>query len=115
QQIQDIGRRFIKELLDHIGREDHGIFPTCEQALSVEEKRQVIEGMDVLRAQAKEHPVPAIHRPDRSFQVAQADLAALSKRPIFSERLLEDGSVEVKHLTVRAGETLASHWSPKQI
>lgn len=51
--LQAIGARFINDMLDHIGREDAGIFPTCERALSNDEKRDVIEGMAKLRNKLK--------------------------------------------------------------
>jgi quercetin dioxygenase-like cupin family protein/hemerythrin-like domain-containing protein len=106
--------RFINEMLDHIGREDAGIFPTCEQALSDDEKQDVIEKMDAIRAQAQETPTPGISRPERSFQVFPVDLGSPAQRSVFSERLAEPGGLEIKHLVIRAGDAIPQHWSPKQ-
>lgn len=50
--VQEIGNQFISEMLDHIGREDAGIFPTCEQALSDDEKQVIIAEMDRIREEA---------------------------------------------------------------
>jgi len=50
--LKQTGNRFIEEMLDHIGREDAGIFPTCERALSDEKKKMVIADMEQLRAKA---------------------------------------------------------------
>jgi hemerythrin-like domain-containing protein/quercetin dioxygenase-like cupin family protein len=109
------GKRFIKEMLDHIGREDAGIFPTCERALSDEEKKTVIAEMAQIRAKAKKAPLPALARPERSFKVLQVKLDSPILRPIFSEKLLDADGLEIKHLTIRAGDSLPSHWSAKQI
>lgn len=52
-QLQALGSRFISEMLDHIGREDASVFPACEQALSDDQKQEVIRGMAQLRASEK--------------------------------------------------------------
>jgi quercetin dioxygenase-like cupin family protein/hemerythrin-like domain-containing protein len=114
-QLQADGQRFISEMLDHIGREDAGIFPACEQALSDAEKTQVIAGIAQLRNLAKTAPLPSIYRPEKTFQVVQADIQAPLTRPINALRLLTDPNVEVKHLTLQAGQSLAKHWSPKPL
>jgi quercetin dioxygenase-like cupin family protein len=115
QAIRDLGGRFIQEMLDHIGREDAGIFPTCERALSADEKEAVIEKMDEIRREAKQSPTPSIQRPVRTLEVAQIDLSQAIQRPIFSSRLMESDGLEVKHLIVQGGQSLAAHWSPKAI
>ena len=112
--LKETGTQFIQYMLDHIGREDAGIFPICEQSLSDGEKRDVIDGMVQLRANAKEGQIPIFTRPERSFQVLQIDLGKAPERPLFSERLLDSRHMEVKHLTIQAGHSLAAHWSPKQ-
>lgn len=113
--LQADGQRFISDMLDHIGREDAGIFPACEQALSDAEKAQVIAGIAHLRDLAKASPLPSIYRPEKTFQVVQADLRAPLTRPINALRLLTDPNVEVKHLTLQAGQSLAKYWSPKPL
>lgn len=112
--IQSIGKQFISDMLDHIGREEAGIFPTCERALSVDEKQAVIEGMAELRAKAAQEPVPAIQRPERSFETLQIDLTTPAQRAVFSERLVDADGLEVKHLVIQAGQSLPAHWSPKK-
>ncbi len=113
-QLQAVGTRFISDMLDHIGREDGGVFPTCERALSQTEKQAVIEGMAELRAKAKRQPTPAIQRPERSFETQQIDLTTPAQRAVFSERLLDDAGLEVKHLMIQAGKSIPDHWAPKQ-
>lgn len=113
--IRDLGGRFIQEMLDHIGREDAGIFPTCERALSDDEKEAVIEKMQQIRRDALQTPTPSIQRPSRTLDVAQMDLTQPIQRPIFSSRLMESDGLEIKHLIVQGGQSLAAHWSPKEI
>jgi len=113
-QLQTIGSRFISEMLDHIGREDGGVFPTCERALSDEEKQSVIEGMAELRAKAELKPTPAIIRPERSFESQQIDLSTPAQRAVFSERLVDTDGLEIKHLVIQAGKSIPEHWAPKQ-
>ncbi len=119
--IQTLGTTFINEMLDHIGREDAGIFPTCERALSNHEKETIMEKMDYIRAQAQITPTPSITRPERSFRVIEADLDSSPQRPIVSTHLLKptqletEDKLEVKHLIIQAGKALSPHWSPKQI
>jgi len=45
--------RFINEMLDHIGREDAGIFPACERALTADQKQRVIAEMELIRTVAQ--------------------------------------------------------------
>jgi hemerythrin-like domain-containing protein/quercetin dioxygenase-like cupin family protein len=113
-QLQEMGERFIQEMLDHIGREDNGIFPVCERALSDEEKETVITGMEAIRQKAKDIPTPSITRPKRTFRVYQAELSSQPKRDIMAHRLFEDTTIETKHLTLQAGKSLAAHWTPKK-
>jgi quercetin dioxygenase-like cupin family protein len=113
--IRDLGGRFIQDMLDHIGREDAGIFPTCERSLSDDEKEAVIEKMAQIRQDALKTPTPSIQRPVRTLEVARMDLTQTSQRPLFSSRLLESDGLEVKHLIVQGGQSLASHWSPKAL
>ncbi len=112
--LQAIGARFISDMLDHIGREDAGIFPTCERALSDNEKQAVIDGMAHLRAQAEKLPTPMISRPERSFEALQVDLISPAQRAVFSERLLDTNDLEIKHLVIQAGQSIPAHWAPKQ-
>lgn len=112
--LQATGKQFISDMLDHIGREDGGIFPTCERALSDDEKQAVIEGMAELRAKAILAPTPAIQRSERSFETLQIDLTSPAQRTVFSERLVDTDGLEVKHLVIQAGKSIPDHWSPKQ-
>lgn len=112
--LQAVGTRFISDMLDHIGREDGGVFPTCERALSSAEKQAVIEGMAELRTNAKQQPMPAIQRPERSFEIQQIDLTTPAQRAVFSERLVDAESLEIKHLVIQAGKSIPDHWAPKQ-
>lgn len=113
-QLQEIGHQFISDMLDHIGREDAGIFPTCERALSDDEKEAVIVGMDEVRKQALQSPTPSITRPERTCELYQADLSSELQREIMSRRLFEDETLEAKHITIQAGKSLAAHWTPKK-
>ncbi len=113
-QLQEIGNRFISDMLDHIGREDAGIFPTCERALSDDEKEAVIAGMQEVRQQALQKPTPSITRPERTFQSYQLDLSSEPQRDILSTRIFDDTSIEAKQITVQAGKALAAHWTPKK-
>ena len=112
--LQIRGKQFINEMLDHISREDSGIFPTCERALSLNEKQEVIEGMAQLRAKAKLAPTPVIQRPERTFEVLQIDLTSPAQRAVFSERLVDSNGLEVKHLVIQTGQSIPAHCSPKQ-
>lgn len=114
-EVRELGSRFISDMLDHIGREDAGIFPTCEQSLSDQEKEAIMEKMDRIRAEAADTPSPSINRPERSFKSLTMDLDAPAPRPIFSERLTTDSEPEMKHLVLQAGASLPAHWSPKQV
>lgn len=111
--IQDTGRQFVSDMLDHIGREEAGIFPACEQSLSETEKQLVIEKMAALRLKALTKPLETITRSERSFVTFQANLSSPATRPVFSEKLLDTENYQIKHLIIQAGESLPAHWSPK--
>jgi hemerythrin-like domain-containing protein/quercetin dioxygenase-like cupin family protein len=113
--LRGLGERFISDMLDHIGREDVGIFPACERSLSEAEKASVIAGMEQLRQAASHTPVVTPDPPLRTFDVLGVDLGSAIERPVFSERLLDKGALEIKHLVIKAGQALSSHWSPKQM
>jgi quercetin dioxygenase-like cupin family protein len=113
-QLQETGNRFISDMLDHIGREDAGIFPTCERSLSDDEKEAVIVGMEEVRQQALQTPTPSITRSERTFQAYQLALSTESQRDILSKRIFDDPTIEAKQITVQAGKSLAAHWTPKK-
>jgi len=112
--LQAVGTRFISDMLDHIGREDGGVFPTCERALSDDQKQMVIEGMAELRAKARLQPTPAIECPNRSFEIQQLNLTMPAQRAVFSERMVDAEGLEIKHLVIQAGKSIPDHWAPKQ-
>jgi len=112
--IQTTGNHFISNMMDHIGREDAGIFPACERSLSDSEKTSVIMGMKSLREKACDVGLPTPTPPVRSFEVFKINLQSPVEKPLFSERLLDNGTLEIKHLIIKAGESLPSHWSLKQ-
>jgi hemerythrin-like domain-containing protein/quercetin dioxygenase-like cupin family protein len=112
--IQEKGQRFISDLLDHMGREDAGIFPTCEQALSQHEKQQIVEEMEAIRVHSLQQPTPAITRPEKTFQSYSIDLLSTPQRALMSHRVFNTTDWEAKHITIRGGESLASHWIPNQ-
>ena len=112
--IQTTGNHFISNMLDHIGREDAGIFPACEQSLSDSEKASVITEMKTLREKACNVGLPTPNPSVRSFEVFKINLQTPAEKPLFSERLLNKGIFEIKHLIIKAGESLPSHWSLKQ-
>jgi hemerythrin-like domain-containing protein/quercetin dioxygenase-like cupin family protein len=112
--IQTTGNQFISNMLDHIGREDAGIFPACERSLSDNEKASVITGMKSLREKACDAALPTPTPPVRSFEVFRINLQSAAEKPLFSERLLDNGVLEMKHLVIKAGESVPSHWALKQ-
>jgi len=112
QGIASLGKTFINEMLDHIAREDGGIFPACERSLSATEKMEVIDEMTVIRQAALNSPTPPIQRSARTFKALTIDLDKEIDRPLFSERL-ENPYLETKHLVIQAGESQPAHWSPK--
>jgi hemerythrin-like domain-containing protein/quercetin dioxygenase-like cupin family protein len=114
-EIQATGNRLIQELLDHIVREDGGIFPACERALSEAEKQGVVSGMNQIRQAARLTPTHSIQRPERVSHTFRADLSKPLERSLFSAKLFEQPHLEIKHLTIRAGESLPAHWSPKTL
>lgn len=112
--LQKTGNHFIDYMLDHIGREDAGIFPMCERALSNDEKEAVIAGMTDIRKQAAQTPTPSITRPERTFQSYQLDLSSEPQRELFSKQIFEDATLKVKQITIQAGKSMAAYWTPKQ-
>lgn len=113
--MQTLVRQFIEEMLDHIGREDAGIFPVCEKSLNDEEKRQVIAGMQKIRDAAQTIPTPSIDRPERTFASYQANLSMPISRDVFSQRLGAQDGLEIKEIMIQCGKSLTAHWSPKEI
>lgn len=112
--FKELGFRFINELYDHIGREDAGIFPACERALSLEEKQQVIEGMEQIRKRAKEGVIPEFSRPRRTFETLRVSLSQPLERPVSIRLLDESKDMQIKELLIQAGQALGPHWSPKK-
>lgn len=113
-QIKKTGSQFISDMLDHIGRENAGIFPVCERSLSDTEKETVLEGMQHIREAAINTPTPSVKRPERVFFAAKTDLKTPATKPIFSTQLLQLNGLTAKQLIVKAGESLPSHWTAKQ-
>jgi|GEM_PF-1437186 len=111
--LQTLGHHFIKEMRDHIVREDKGVFPTCEKALSSAEKEHVISGMEKIRQDARNTPTPSISRPAKSYEAFPLNINSTPERAIMSQRIFEEAGLEVKQITVRAGESLGKHWAPK--
>jgi quercetin dioxygenase-like cupin family protein len=95
-------------------REDAGIVPACERSLSDNEKASVITGMKSLREKACDAALPTPTPPVRSFEVFRINLQSAAEKPLFSERLLDNGVLEMKHLVIKAGESVPSHWALKQ-
>ena len=114
EHLRTTGYQFISEMFDHIGREDAGIFPACEQSLSEVEKQTVIDGMALIREKAKHEPIPTISRPERSFCAYSADLSGQVTKSILARRLFEDDIWDLKQITIQEGESLAAHWTPKK-
>lgn len=114
-QIKTLAQQFMMDMRDHIAREDAGIFPACETSLSEDEKSDVIAGMAKIRADAATAPTPSISRPDKQTVRVQLDLESPLQRAVFSERLLNQTHLEVKHLSIQAGQAISTHWSPKSI
>jgi hemerythrin-like domain-containing protein/quercetin dioxygenase-like cupin family protein len=107
ENLQAISRQFIRELQDHIGREDFGIFPMAERDLSATEKETVVAKMDQIRAQAVSLPDLAV--PERHFKWAQCDLTRIPEKAVTLETLLKDEEVMVKEIILKPGAALPSH------
>lgn len=114
-EFQDTGKEFVDYLQGHIGREDAGIFPACEQSLSEDEKQQVIIKMDQIREKSKTEIIPAIVRPEKTYKPITMDLTTVSDKPLIIKLLAETPNRQIKHLSIRANESLPSHWSPKEL
>ncbi|MCA9840534.1 MAG: hemerythrin domain-containing protein [Cyanobacteria bacterium HKST-UBA03] len=113
--LKGLTMQLAEEMYNHISREDAGIFPTCEQALSYNEKQQVIAGMDQIREKAQTGSIPCFFRPERTFSVFQTDLESPLTGPIETRLLTEHAASKIKQLNIKAGESLAAHWSPRQL
>lgn len=111
----ETSKPFITYLREHMARENGGIFPVCEQALTHEEKQQVIDGMNAIRTLAKIEVIPDIMRPEKTAQRLTMPLDDIPERPVMVTLLAEKAGLHIKHLTLRAGEGLAAHWSTKQL
>ncbi|MGE0199493.1 MAG: hemerythrin domain-containing protein [Candidatus Melainabacteria bacterium] len=109
------GRVFIEDLRNHIAREDAGIFPACERALSDTEKQQVVEAMDRIRANAVEVAGRGIRRPEKTWRSFTMDLTAGMDKPIHVLTMAEAPGLQIKHLRLRGGESLAAHWTPQRL
>ncbi len=107
--------KLTKELLEHIAREDGGIFPMAERDLADEDKQAVIDGMQAIRKKAEREPIPEISRKEPQFRVVRLDTDTMPERGLVVEKLFEDGNRQLKHMVLRAGEALKAHWAPRPV
>ncbi len=106
--------RFAERLRAHIVEEDRGVFPFCERMLNAREKERVIERMEEIRAEARENPLNPIVRPETWFRPIQP-VDTPYDRPVDVRLLAESTQLQVKEYRIRAGESLARHWTPMQV
>lgn len=107
ESLQTVGRQFIRELLDHIGREDHGIFPMAERDMNDSEKHKALKAMDAVHAEAE--TLPALEVPERGFKVVSCDMARLPEKDILLETLIKEPQVSVKELVLKPGVQMSTH------
>ncbi len=98
-----------KEILDHVGRENVGIFPMAERDLSEAEKQYVVSKMDSIRKQADSLPAPQV--PERHFQVAQFDLDTPPEKNVAIDAILSGEHFLVKEVTLRPNQSLGTHFT----
>lgn len=114
RQLVETGLTWSKELQDHIGREDHGIFPTAEKALNEKEKQQVIEAMAKIRREAQMQ-IPKLQRDLVELKPFEMNLEKLLAKPVDIQLLAEQGMVQIKQLDIQGGQEMKRYWSPKTI
>ncbi|MBX2861150.1 MAG: hemerythrin domain-containing protein [Vampirovibrio sp.] len=108
-------KQFISDHLDHIGRENNGIFPMVERELSLTEKETVLEKVREVEQRAAQEPIGPIQRKAKTFQPFALNLDDVSEKPVQAFRLSAVDAFDVKHMVVKAGHSLAEHWSPNAI
>ena len=109
------GVAFIDMMLRHMAKEERAIFPLAEEALSPSEKHQVIAQMEDIRARARVLPTEARPPEARQFISFHVPLNAPLSQDIQTEALVEQDNLQLKTISLRAGQALATHWSPKQL
>ncbi len=109
------GMDFIEMMLRHMAKEERAIFPLAEDTLSPAEKHQVISQMEDIRARARVIPTEARPPEARQFISFHVPLDSPLTQDIQTEALLEQDSLQLKTVSLRAGQALATHWSPKQV
>ncbi len=114
EDIQTAGKSFIKELQDHIGREEFGIFPIAEQRLSLEEKNKVIQSMTDLRGQMSHQPPSLSAKVGRGFEPISLIKPLPEGREVFLEKVAQYENLTLKAMGLLAGHQL-KHWSPQRL
>lgn len=105
-------KRFAAELRRHFQQEQKGIYRIAERDLSPEEKEQVVHTMEALRTKAASGLIYTIQRPERHFYPFKSESGQPLSRPLFSQKLLEHNTVEIKQISIRGGEAQTEQWAP---
>lgn len=114
ESFEEVARRFIREHRDHFAREEAGIFPEAETDLDADEKDIVLAKIAEIREIADQGTLAPVTRPEKSFQEIAADMDTRPERAIHAQTLAEADGCVFKQITLRGGESLARHWTPKK-
>lgn len=114
EELSELVPRFTERLRAHIVEEDRGVFPYCERMLNAREKERVMERMEEIRAEARQSPLSAPVRPETWFRPIEP-CGQPYERPVDVRLLAESTQLQVKEYRIRAGESLARHWTPTQV
>lgn len=119
---EDCTDKLYKQALDffdlverHMKKEEKAIFPLAEQVLSPNDKLQVLAKMEEIHARARVLPTEETPFPAKSYTVFHFPVEGPLDTPIQSKALLEKGALQFKALQLKAGASLSTHWSPKQV
>jgi hemerythrin-like domain-containing protein/quercetin dioxygenase-like cupin family protein len=115
EQLYNQALEFFNLFERHMRKEEQVIFPLLEKSLSPEEKFLVLTQMEDIQSKARVLPTPEIVRKPAGFIRFAFPIAEPPTQDIQSQSLLKKEDLEVKTLRLKAGASLAMHWSPKQI
>jgi hemerythrin-like domain-containing protein/quercetin dioxygenase-like cupin family protein len=99
----------------HMKKEEVSIFPLAEQVLTPAEKHMVLVKMDEIRATARVLPIQETQFPVKHYNLFHFPIGGSVDNEVHSESLLETKNLQFKLLQLKAGASLSTHWSPKQI
>ncbi len=101
---------FAARLRGHMREEEDGVFPLAEVVLEVEEKQRVLRGFNELQARFK-NEAAALVRPTPGFKIQTTDIFTPLESTLAYQALYEREHSLVQHLWLKAGQSLAKHWS----